>query len=133
MNINFMRHMSRILIASVLSLTIWFPGAQAALISTEQVIGGQASQHDRDRIHALLDRADVRAGLQAKGVNADAAQARVDALTDAEVASISGKIDSLPAGGDGILSTLVFIFLVLLFTDIMGFTKVFPFTKPINR
>ncbi|MES1983052.1 MAG: PA2779 family protein [Pseudomonadota bacterium] len=133
MNNNFMRIMSRILITSVLSLSLWMPGAQAGLISTEQAITGQNAQHERERVLTMLDRADVRAGLQARGVNADAAKARVDALTDAEVASLSGKLDQLPAGGDGIIEALIFIFIILLFTDIMGFTKVFPFTKSINN
>jgi hypothetical protein len=133
MNNNFMRIMSHILIASVLSLTIWMPGAQAAMISTEQAISSQATQQERDRIVTFLNRADVRDGLQANGVSADAAKDRVDALTDAEVASLSGKLDNLPAGGDGIIEALIFIFIILLFTDIMGFTKVFPFTKSINN
>jgi len=34
----------------------------------------------------------------------------------------------LPAGGD-ILWAAVLIFLVLLVTDMMGYTKVFPFTR----
>ncbi|MEW6314236.1 MAG: PA2779 family protein [Pseudomonadota bacterium] len=132
MNLHFMRGVSHVLIASVLSVSVWMPGAQAAMIGSDQIIASQASQHDRDRFRALLDRADVRAALQARGVDADAAKARVDALTDEEVASVAGQIDSLPAGGD-ILGTLVFVFLVLLVTDILGFTKVFPFTKPMKR
>jgi hypothetical protein len=133
MNLNFMRVVGRILITSMLSLSIYAPGAQAAMIGTEQAIASHASQHDRDRLRSLFERSDVRDRLQAFGVNADAAKARVDALTDEEVASLSGKLDSLPAGGEGIIGALVFIFVVLLITDILGFTKVFPFTKPVRR
>ncbi|MBI4937455.1 MAG: PA2779 family protein [Nitrosomonadales bacterium] len=133
MNLHFMRFVGRILVASVLSMSIYVPGAQADLVSAEQVIASQASRHDRDRILALLEREEVRAQLQAWGVGADAAKARVDALTDAEVAGISGKLDSLPAAGDGIIEGLIFVFIVLLITDILGFTKVFPFTKPVRR
>lgn len=133
MNLHFMRFVGRILAASVLSMSIYVPGAQAALVSTEQVIAGQASQYDRDRIRALFERSDVRAQLQDWGVSADTAKARVDALTDTEVAGIAGKLDSLPAGGEGIISGLIFVFIVLLITDILGFTKVFPFTKQARR
>jgi hypothetical protein len=59
-------------------------------------------------------------------------QARVDSLTDQEVHSLAGKLDELPAGGDGlgtVLGIALIVFLVLLFTDIMGWTSVFPFTK----
>lgn len=123
---------SRVLMVSMLSLSLWVPNAQAAMISSEQVIASQAAQLERERVRAVFDRQDVRGQLQALGVDADAARARVDALTDDEVATINGKIDSLPAGGE-IVGAVVFVFLVLLITDILGFTKVFPFTKSVNR
>lgn len=123
---------SRVLMISMLSLSLWVPNAQAGMISSEQVIASQAAQLERERARAVFDRQDVREQLQALGVNADAARARVDALTDDEVATINGKIDSLPAGG-GIVGAVVFVFIVLLITDILGFTKVFPFTKSVNR
>jgi len=132
MNKYLMRLSSHVLIASMLSMSIWMPSAQASLVSNEQVISSQAVQHDRERVRALFERADVREQLLARGVDASAAKARVDALTDAEVSNIAGKLDSLPAGGD-IIDALIFVFIVLLVTDILGFTKVFPFTKAIHR
>lgn len=123
---------SRVLMVSMLSLSLWVPNAQAGMIGSEQVIASQAAQLERERVRAVFDRQDVREQLQTLGVDADAARARVDALTDDEVATINGKIDSLPAGGE-IIGAVVFVFLVLLITDILGFTKVFPFTKSVNR
>ncbi len=133
MNLPFMRFIGRILIVSVLSLSITVPGAQAAMVSTEQAIANQVFQQNRERILTLIERNEVRTQLHAWGVSPDTAKARVDALTDEEIASISGKLDSLPAGGEDIIGAMVFIFLVLLITDILGFTKVFPFTKPVRR
>ena len=78
-----------------------------------------------------LARSDVQARLSQFGVNAGDVQARIAAMSDDEVAQLAGKIDALPAGGE-ILGAIVLIFLVLLLTDILGFTKVFPFTKPIK-
>lgn len=123
---------SRVLMVSMLSMSLWIPNAQAGMVSSEQVVAEQAAQQSRERVRALFDRADVRAQLQAKGVDAEMAQARVDALTDAEVANINGQLDSLPAGGD-IVGAIVFVFIVLLITDLLGLTKVFPFTRPVNR
>jgi len=131
MNKNFMRVMSRVLIVSTLTMSLWAPASQAVLISSEEVIANHSNQADRERIRSLFDRADVREQLQAKGVSAEAAKARVDALSDEEVASISGKLDNVPAGGD-IIGTVVFIFLVLLITDILGLTKIFPFTRSVR-
>ena len=132
MNKYLMRCSSYVMIVSMFSMSVWMPSAQAAMVSSEQVIASQTVQHDRERLRALFERADVREQLLARGVDANAAKARVDALTDNEVAGIAAKLDSLPAGGE-IIGALVFIFLVLLVTDILGFTKVFPFTKAIHR
>jgi hypothetical protein len=68
-------------------------------------------------------------------VSIEQAKARIAALTDAEAAQLAAQIDSLPAGGDplgALISAVLIVFLVLLLTDILGFTKVFPFTKPIK-
>jgi len=65
-------------------------------------------------------------------VSSDNIQARIASLTDEEIAQINEKIDSMPAGGNAggaILGVIVFIFIVLLVTDILGFTKVFNFTR----
>ena len=132
MNKYLMRFSSRVVMASMLSMSVWMPGAQASMVSGEQVIASQSVQHDRERLRSLFERADVREQMLARGVDASSAQARIDALTDSEVASIAGKLDSLPAGGD-VIDALIFVFLVLLVTDILGFTKVFPFTRAIHR
>jgi hypothetical protein len=105
--------------------------AQAGLVSTE----GVAAAGSRDRIAVFLDRADVQSRLESFGVSPTEVKARVAALSDAEAAQLAGKIDSLPAGGDGVggvLWLIVVVFLVLLITDILGFTKVFPFTRSVR-
>ena len=106
---------------------------QAAIISTEQVVTAAAAQQNRAKIAATFERADVQVELQKMGINTEEAQARVAALTDAETASIAHQVDSLPAGGEGIVGAIVFIFVLLLVTDILGLTKVFPFTKSLRR
>ena len=100
-------------------------GIAPALISTEQAA---AAQPGRVLLEQTLARADVAAALQARGVSVDAARDRVAALTDAEAAQVAAQIDQAPAGGD-VLGVVVTIFVVLLITDILGFTKVFPFTR----
>ena len=101
--------------------------APVRLIPTEQA----AAPAGRALLEHSLQRADVVAALQARGVNVDAARARVAALTDEEAAQVAAEIDKAPAGGD-VVGTIVFIFVLLLITDILGFTKVFPFTRPIR-
>ena len=126
----FRRLIASLLIVSLTGLGLPLP-AHAGMIGTDSV----AASGDRDRIAGLLDRAEVRAGLEAYGVSAADVKARVAAMTDQEVTQLAGQIDRLPAGGDGVGGVLflaVVVFLVLLLTDILGFTKIFPFTRPVR-
>ncbi|MDD5248932.1 MAG: PA2779 family protein [Rhodocyclaceae bacterium] len=132
-----MRHTMKRLItyfvaASFACLGVMQP-AQAALIGAGQVVAAADAQQNRAHIAALLERPAVQARLQELGIGKADAQQRVAALTDDEAAALADKIDSLPAGGDGVIGALIFVFLVLLVTDILGFTKVFPFTHPVRR
>ena len=108
------------------------PAAHAELVATDR-IEAQAKPSARVYLGSLLDRVDVRAALESHGVSAEDAKARVAALSDDEVEQLAAKIDSLPAGGNGFETVLwiaFLVFLILLITDILGFTKVFPFTRP---
>jgi len=112
------------LLALCLSATGTLP-AYAGIVATESVIAGA----ERGQLATVVQRADVRARLQAMGVDPREVQARVAALSDEEAVQLAARLDELPAGGD-VLGVLLIVFLVLLFTDIMGWTKVFPFTRP---
>lgn len=114
------------------SASMGFPMmANAGIISTDEVLSTATQTDSRDRVNAFLNRTDVRQALQGQGVNADAALERVQAMSDAEVAQLAGRIDQAPVGGD-ILGVLFTIFIVLLVTDILGLTKVFPFTRSVR-
>ncbi len=121
-------------IACVVALSISnvasFP-AHAALISTGQVAQTAANQ-DRIAISTVLARPEIRAELIRRGVSVDEANQRVAALTDDEARALSQQLDSLPSGGIDVLGTVLVVFIVLLITDILGFTKVFSFTRPIK-
>jgi uncharacterized protein DUF6627 len=90
-----------------------------------------AGDSERGQVLSVLDRQEVRAGLEARGVSAADVKARVAAMSDDEVAQLAGQIDRLPAGGD-VLGILLTVFIVLLITDILGFTKIFPFTRSVR-
>ena len=107
-------------------------GAYAKLISTDDVLAAQSTSiGDRAKLAASLDRPEVTALLEQHGVTAAQAKERLAALTDAEVGQLAATIDSAPAGA-GIVSTIFTVFVILLVTDILGFTKIFPFTRSIR-
>ena len=126
MTIRFRRVMAGLLIVCMGGLTAPLP-ALAGIVGTDTVAAGA----ERERLASLLERGDVRARLESLGVDATHAKARVAALSDTEAAQLAAQMDELPAGGD-LLSAAVLVFLVLLATDIMGYTKIFPFTRSVR-
>ena len=124
---------SHLVVLGLLALSLHFPAANAAMIGTEAVVNAAQAQQGRERLRDVFNRDDVKAQLLARGVDPAQVQARVDSLSDQEVQSLSGKLDQVPAGGDSFLGALVFIFIVLLITDILGFTNIFPFVKHQKR
>jgi hypothetical protein len=121
--------LAMLLVVSIIGATSPYP-AQAAMVGTDSVLSVEPAD-DRARIARLIDRVEVQAQLAAYGVNAADVQARVAAMTDEEAASLAANIDEQPAGG--IIGAIVLVFLVLLITDILGYTKIFPFTRPIQK
>lgn len=124
---NFKRVVASCLIVCV--TTAGFPiAAQASIVATDEITAVAGAASNRDRVSAFLARADVSQAMQGQGVSPQAANERVKAMSDVEVAQLAGRIDQAPAGGD-VLGILFTIFIILLVTDIMGLTKVFPFTR----
>ena len=86
----------------------------------------------RAYVLATLSRADVAQALSERGVDMDAARDRIGALSDQEVLALADQLDTAPAGASDVLGVILFVFVVLLITDILGFTKVFPFTRSLR-
>jgi hypothetical protein len=96
---------------------------QAGMLPTD------AANPERSRVLSILDREDVLAQLRVHGVSPADVKARVAAMSDDEVAQLAGQIDSLPAGGADVLAVILAVFIILLITDLLGLTHIFPFTK----
>ena len=121
----FQRTVASLLVVCVCGISVPLP-ALAAMIETQSV----AASSNRDRLASMLDRADIVAQLELYGVSSADVKARVDALTDDEAAQLAGKMDSAPAGG--LLELILIVFLVLVITDLLGYTHIFPFTKKLR-
>jgi hypothetical protein len=119
------RLIASLLIVSLSGIGLPLP-AQAGMLGTDAVLAST----ERARIFTMLDRQDVTQQLQAYGVDPADVRQRVAALTDEEAAQLARHMDTLPAGG--VIGAIIFVFLVLLITDILGLTKVFPFTRPVR-
>lgn len=125
--------LSRIVSAGVLAL-VMFAGvvmqsvavaAPSGMVSTQQLVNETRAEQQRAHVSAFFDRAEVQSLLNARGVDAADAQARVASLTASELASLGEQLDTLPAG-EGVLETLVFVLVVFMLLDIAGVTDIFP-------
>lgn len=105
--------------------------AQAEMLGTEAVLNTYAALDNRAALMDALDRNDVQAEMIAMGVDPAEAAARLNALSDAEVASILTQMEADSAGAD-IIGTLFTVFVILLVTDLLCFTRVFNFTRCIR-
>lgn len=104
----------------------------AAMISTDSVIEIEKAQISREELRHLITRENVEKLLVAQGINPAEAKMRINSLTDAEAVAIADQIDELQAGGSAIgviVGAALLVFLVLLVTDILGYTDVFPFVN----
>lgn len=120
------------LAALMLALSLPMGVAQAALVTTEQAVESAAADSARAKLAAVIAREDVRSELRRMGIDPQEAAARVDGLSDAEAQRVAARIDQMPAGQDAvgvIVGAALIIFLVLLITDLLGYTDVFPFIK----
>lgn len=78
------------------------------MIGTDQLVSA-GSQADRNTVLQFIGRADVTSQLQALGLDTATAKDRVAAMTDQEVQSLAGRINSMPAGADSLGIVLVLL------------------------
>ncbi|MCU0604153.1 MAG: PA2779 family protein [Desulfobacterales bacterium] len=128
------RPVSLVLAVYVFMISGPHQAAMAALVGTETVLDGTRVQNARELVRNLMAREDIQAALAQQGIDPQEARARAAALSDAEAVRLADRVESLPAGGDVgalgiVVGTLLIVFIILLITDILGYTSVFPFTK----
>ncbi len=126
---------SLLLIMAMLFITGPANLAHAKMIGTQSMVQSAQAENARADITAFLSREDVKTQLVDMGIAPDEAMSRAQNMSDAEAVAFADDLKNAPAGGSGlgvVVGAAVLVFLVLLATDILGFTKVFPFTKSVK-
>jgi hypothetical protein len=118
-----MRYLIYVLCATVALAGVPAP-TQAAIIGTDAVMSAEARADSVARINRVLHTSEVRQRMQALGIPPSTVDARLAALTDAELASFADRLDQAPAGGDA-LEVIGIVFLVLLILELVGVIDVF--------
>jgi len=112
-----------------LMVPAFYQFASAAMIGTNTLLTADRNQDTRDCLHDLISREDIKKVLVARGINPLEAKARIDSLSDDELALISGKITDLPAGGNAAGFVLVVgavIIIALIIVEYFSEVKMFP-------
>jgi hypothetical protein len=103
----------------------------AGMLDTNTLIAAAGADPERAALVPRLGSGELQSALARLGVDPAAAQARVDRLTDAEIAELNARLDELPAGA-GVLGVVAVVFLVLVIMDALGITNIFAFVHPAN-
>jgi len=104
----------------------------AQMIPTEVTNETIKGQEARDFLNELISREDIQNYLPNQGIDPLEAKARIDSLSDSEAVMMAEQLEQLPAGAGAvgiIIGAALIVFLVLLATDILGYTDLFPFVK----
>ncbi|WP_400085281.1 PA2779 family protein [Yoonia sp. R78084] len=102
--------------------------AQAEMLGTDAAISKYTALANRNALMDEMQRDEVRAEIEALGVDPAEAEARLAALSDTEIATMLTQMENDSAGAD-IVGTLFTIFVILLVTDLLCFTRFFNFTR----
>jgi len=95
----------------VAALWLMMLPAYAAMVTTPELL----MTPDRSQLINSLQSQEVQQQLIKMGVDPVAAMNRVEQMTEAEIASLQGKINELPAGaGIGTLELLLIIIIIIL-------------------
>ena len=98
-----------------LAAALIMPQARAGMISTETV----QAEDELARVKAILERPELAKGLEKMGIAPKEALARVDAMSDAEVRQLAGRLDSALAGGQISNESLLLIIIIVLLIVIL--------------
>ena len=111
---------------SVIALGLQQP-ALAGVVGTAEAVAAARGESPRAVVDAALARQDVRQQLTALGVDPADVAGRLAALSEQEIASLAGQIESAPAGGDA-LAVIGIVFLVLVILEVVGVIDIFKKT-----
>ncbi|MBA56723.1 MAG: hypothetical protein CMK89_19895 [Pseudomonadales bacterium] len=105
--------------------------AQAAMVTTGDVISTASQQETRAQVLAILDQDEARDALLSLGVAPADVEQRVQDMTTAELQAFSKQVEEMQAGGSAV-GVIILIFVILIVLDLLGTTNIFPVIKPIN-
>ena len=125
------RTLARTMAAMMVVIGLMSASAQAAMVSTGDIISSASEQETRAQVLAILDQDQARDALLSLGVAPADVEQRVQDMTSAELQAFSQQVEEMQAGGSAV-GVIILIFVILIVLDLLGTTNIFPVIKPIN-
>ncbi len=125
-------NISKLVLSFILSITLLTQASWAQMASTEALFKQPVTVSSKEKVIQFTAREDVAKILGQMDVDPKMIEERVASMTDEEASKIASQIETLPVGGSAVgslVGAVVFVFVLLLITDILGLTKVFKFTR----
>lgn len=126
-----MKIISKVLVTGLTALVVMSGHVHAESISSDSVMQSQYAQYNKSQLIEMVNREDVQNKLVSLGVSSDDAIARINGMTDSEIAQLNDEINQAPAGG--IVGAVLTVLAVIAILDLAGVTDVYPFIRPISN
>ena len=102
----------------------------AEAISSDSVMQTQSAQYNKQQLLAMVSREDVQNKLMSLGVDSNDAVARINGMTESEIAKLNQELNQAPAGG--VVGAVLTVLAIIAILDLVGVTDVYPFIRPVN-
>lgn len=103
---------------------------KAEAISSDSVMQTQSAQYNKQQLLAMVSREDVQNKLMSLGVDSNDAVARINGMTESEIAKLNQELNQAPAGG--VVGAVLTVLAIIAILDLVGVTDVYPFIRPVN-
>lgn len=126
------KFVSILMVSLMFLIAVPYQSIFAAMITTDVAVESERAEKSREDLKQLISRENIEKYSIAQGIDPVEVKSRIDSLTDAEAIALADQIEELPAGGGAvgiIIGAALIVFLVLLVTDILGYTDIFPFVE----
>jgi len=123
--------MARVLAAMMVVVGLMSATAQAAMVTTGDMVATKSLEQTRTQVMSILDQKEAQDTLVKLGVSRADVEERINSMTADELQAFSKQVEDMQAGGS-VLGIILTIILILLILDLLGATNVFPAIKPIN-
>ena len=128
---NLKRNVALLLSALMVWSTLLVSGANAAVVSTADMLVEHQQFEGRQAVKDFVNRDEVKQVMLDLGVSSQDVDSRIDGMTSAELAELNASLQDAPAGA-GLVGVALTVFIVFVITDVIGATDIFPFIRPVN-